>query len=102
MTAIANSEIDACQTVLVVCRELEKLQSAIKQLLAGWKDTLEYDCTRGTISPRLLSGAEMAANRAVTTQAKWGAHKREGGLYWATYKVQPCEFVSRCLLGLCM
>lgn len=73
--------------------ELEKLQSAIKQLLAGWKDTLEYDCTRGTISPRLLSGAEIAANRAVTTQAKWGAHKREGGLYWATYKatVRPAR-----------
>ena len=66
---------------------LGKLQAAATQLLSTWKQKLAYECTRGTISPRLFSGATAAASRAVTTQAKWGAHKREGGLYWATYKV---------------
>lgn len=67
--------------------ELAKLLAAAKQSLVTWKASLEYECTKGTISPRLHSGADVARNRAVATQAKWGAHKREGGLYWATYKV---------------
>lgn len=75
------------QTCAVCFSELAKLQSAAQQSLATWKEGLEYECTKGTISPRLNSGADVAKNRAVATQAKWGAHKREGGLYWATYKV---------------
>lgn len=73
--------------------ELGKLKSAAKQLLAAWKQGLEHDCTQGGISPRLNLGADAARNRAVATQAKWGAHKRDGGLYWATYKVcsAPCS-----------
>ena len=70
--------------------ELAKLEAATKQLLAAWKLGLEHDCTQGSISPRLKSGADVARNRAVATQAKWGAHKREGGLYWSTYKVLLC------------
>lgn len=67
--------------------ELAKLQAAAQQSLATWKEGLEYECTKGTISPRLNCGADAAKNRAVATQAKWGAHKREGGLHWSTYKV---------------
>ena len=67
--------------------ELGELQSAARQLLTAWKQSLEHDCTKGTINPRLNQGADVAKNRAVATQAKWGAHKTEGGLYWATYKV---------------
>ena len=77
--------------------ELAKLLSAAQQSLVTWKESLEYECTKGTISPRLHSGAGVARNRAVATQAKWGAHKREGGLYWATYKVcamSPCQHLA--------
>ena len=68
-------------------RELAKLQAAAEELLSSWKFVLEHDCTQGSISPRLFAGAEAAENRAESTQAKWGAHKRDGGYYWATYKV---------------
>ena len=64
--------------MLCPCRELEKLQAAAKQLLDGWTAKLRYECTDGTVSPKLVSGAGVAENRAVNTQAKWGAHKREG------------------------
>lgn len=85
-------------TSAVCCSELAKLQSAAQQSLTTWKEGLEYECTKGTISPRLNSGADVAKNRAVATQAKWGAHKREGGLYWATYKVlsTPQSTVANC------
>ncbi len=78
-------------------RELAKLQAAAKELLGSWKFVLEHDCAQGSISPRLFSGAEAAENRAESTQAKWGAHRRDGGYYWATYKVGV--FCS-CLLTL--
>lgn len=84
-------------TSAVCCSELAKLLSAAQQSLVTWKESLEYECTKGTISPRLHSGAGVARNRAVATQAKWGAHKREGGLYWATYKVcamSPCQHLA--------
>lgn len=74
----------------VPLRELERLLADVKIHLEAWKRQLQHECTQGSISPRLSSGAEAAENRAVATQAKWGAHKREGGYYWATYKVQLC------------
>lgn len=74
--------------LLLSFSELAKLELAAKTLLAAWKQSLEHDCTQGSISPRLHSGADVARNRAVATQGKWGAHKREGGLYWSTYKVR--------------
>ena len=56
-------------------------------MLQSWRQTLEHDCTRGSISPRLESGVEVAENKAVATSDKWGGHKLQGGLVWATYKV---------------
>lgn len=87
-----------CVNLCHVSSELAKLQSAAQQSLATWKEGLECECTQGTISPRLSSGADVAKNRAVATQAKWGAHKREGGLYWATYKVftTPQSSMANC------
>ncbi|DBA74384.1 TPA: hypothetical protein ACH3X1_011148 [Trebouxia sp. C0004] len=90
--ATINAQLqDACHAAFKT--ELAKLQVAAKELLASWKFMLEHDCTQGSISPRLLSGAEAAENRAVSTQAKWGAHKKDGGYYWATYKatVRPAR-----------
>ena len=72
---------------LPLCRELAALSTHITSILRMWKAKLEYDCTHGSVSPRLFSGAEAAKHRAVATQQKWGQHKRDGGLYWATYKV---------------
>ncbi|KAL0020935.1 hypothetical protein WJX79_001191 [Trebouxia sp. C0005] len=87
-----NAELqDACHAAFKT--ELAKLQAAAKELLASWKFVLEHDCTQGSISPRLFSGAEAAENRADSTQAKWGAHRRDGGYYWGTYKatVRPAR-----------
>ncbi|KAL0055055.1 hypothetical protein WJX82_006331 [Trebouxia sp. C0006] len=87
----ARSLQDACHAAFKT--ELAKLQAAAKELLGSWKFVLEHDCTQGSISPRLFSGAEAAENKAESTQAKWGAHKRDGGYYWATYKatVRPAR-----------
>ncbi|KAA6425538.1 MAG: hypothetical protein FRX49_04435 [Trebouxia sp. A1-2] len=64
-----NAELqDACHAAFKT--ELAKLQAAAKELLASWKFVLEHDCTQGSISPRLFSGAEAAENRADSTQAK--------------------------------
>ena len=49
---------------------------------------LEQHCTQGSINPCLQSGVEVAENKAVATSTKWSAHKSEGGLQWATYKVR--------------
>ena len=89
IAAVPAAFLELVPTSAVCFSELAKLRSAAQQSLATWKESLEYECTKGTISPRLASGAGVAENRAVATQAKWGAHKTEGGLYWATYKVLP-------------
>lgn len=76
-------------TVQVECfaRELAKLLESTTAVLQSWRRTLEHDCTRGSISTRLDFGVEVAENKAVATSDKWSAHRLEGGLVWATYKV---------------
>ena len=64
-----------------------QLLEAAKLVLQSWRSQLEHDCTRGSIGPRLESGVEVAENKAVSTSDKWCAHRTEGGLVWATYKV---------------
>lgn len=78
---------DAKQYQACCGRELVQLLEAAKLVLHSWRSQLEHDCTRGSIGPRLESGVEVAENKAVSTSDKWSAHRTEGGLVWATYKV---------------
>ncbi|KAF2768799.1 hypothetical protein EJ03DRAFT_351811 [Teratosphaeria nubilosa] len=66
-------------------RKLHELEKALEK---GVSATLED--VEGTISEQLLEkfpAANKAASQlAVPTSSGWGAHRNDGGLYWATYK----------------
>ncbi|KAF2834718.1 hypothetical protein M501DRAFT_963774 [Patellaria atrata CBS 101060] len=63
-------------------KDLEKgLESAVEDCMSDVKDTLAEN-----IFDKYKPSVTKAEELAQATAAKWGAHRNEGGLLWATYK----------------
>ncbi|KAJ9637247.1 hypothetical protein H2199_007533 [Coniosporium tulheliwenetii] len=62
--------------------ELEKgLEAAVAECLREMKEALAEN-----IFEKYKDACEKAEQEALPTSQRWGAHRNEGGLFWATYK----------------
>ncbi|KAK5125406.1 hypothetical protein LTR85_000515 [Meristemomyces frigidus] len=66
-------------------RELKRLEKALEKAVSTTMEDVE--ATLGEqIFDKFAPAVRSAADSAIPTSAGWGAHKNDGGLYWATYK----------------
>lgn len=65
--------------------KLKKLEDALKKTVGNAMDDV-VETLREQVFEQFVAATDAATKHALSTADSWGAHRSQGGLFWATYK----------------